>query len=392
MKGLFIVLSILLCSYSTDAKELVFKFYSDEIRIDYNEALCISHLVKSNDKNLKAFYEKLDKAPYQGLLNQLEKYRKNYMLSDWFYYRLLWSTSQELFKNQSDNYKKAFCWFLINKQGFKCTIRFNTKNLWQLYVWSKNDIVNTYFNIKKKRYVALEPSRNGQDVSRVVYLKWFPKVKSKYFIFNLDSLPKFANPEIVKKEIVFKANGRLDTLSVAINKTILDALADIPQFWTQEYFKPAPSSECSASLLSFFRDRTRGMSDSEVVRYLLSFVRMGFKFADDAVSFGYQKPMVAEEVLYYPTADCEDKSALFFYLVKELLDIDVLVLVYPKHANVAVLLDKPYGKPFVYNGKQYSVCETNVLGDSEKAGIGYSTMFEKYPNPQAVYEYHPSKK
>jgi hypothetical protein len=277
----------------------------------------------------------------------------------------------------------------MNKVGFKCAVRLNKQDNWCLYVLSKNDIVNTYFKDGKKKYVALEHFRNFRSGSYEMSTGWFPREKIKQFEFSMESLPKFVNPEIIKKEIIFNVNGRFDTLNITINKTNVDALSDMPQFWTQEYFKMSPSGECSTSLLSFFRERTKGMSDSSVVRYLLSFVRMGFKFEDDAVSFGYQKPMVVEEVLYYPTADCEDKSALFFYLVKELLNVDVLVLKYPKHVNVAVLLDKPYGKPFVYKGKEYSVCETNLLGDSERAGIGYNT--ETSP-PKVVYEYHPFMK
>lgn len=385
-----LIIAFIGLSFRLSAKELIFRFYSDEIRVEYDESLCVNRSVKPKDKSIKAFYEKLDKAPYQGLLAQLRKYRERYGLSDWFYYRLLCSATEELFKNKSENYKTAFCWFMLNKSGYDATIRYFEGKRFLLYVHSKESPVNAYFHTNRKKYILLNDSRKFSDKElRVKHLKFFPNASGRPFALILDSLPRFSNPEIIKKEIIFKANGRFDTLNVVINKTNIDALADMPQFWTQEYFKLAPSKDCSASLLSFFRDRTRGMSDSAVVRYLLSFVRMGFKFEDDAVSFGYQKPMVTEEVLYYPTADCEDKSALFFYLVKELLNIDVLVLVYPKHANIAVLLDKPYGKPFVYKGKQYSVCETNVLGDSERAGIGYNT--ETSP-PKVVYEYHPSER
>lgn len=382
-------------SSSLSAKELVFKFYSEDLRIEYDEALCVRHSIKPYDKNVKAFYEKLDKAPYQGLLAQLEKYRNRYGLSDWFYYRLIWSVSEELFKNKTENYKIAFCWFILNNSGFDVTIRYFERSTFLLYAHSTESpsSVNAHFYTYRKKYILLNDHRKFSDKElRIKHLKFFPHASSRPFVLALDSLPRFKNPKILNKEVIFRANGRQDTLHVAINKTNIDALADMPQFWTQEYFKLAPSIECSSSLLFFFRKRAKGMSDSAVVRYLLSFVRIGFEFEDDVVCFGKEKPMVVEEVLYYPTADCEDKSALFFFLVKELLNVDILVLLYPEHVNIAVLLDKPYGKPFVYKGKEYSVCETNVLGDSEKSGIGYSPSFEKYPNPKVVYEYHPNEK
>ena len=64
-----------------------------------------------------------------------------------------------------------------------------------------------------------------------------------------------------------------------------------------------------------------------------------------------------EQTLVYENSDCEDRVALFFYLVKEIYNLPMIVLTYPKHVTIAVKLDKPVGKTIVYNGNKYSVCE-----------------------------------
>src|SRR6187455_475830 len=56
------------------AKELTVKFYSDELHLEFSDEIYVSHTFKPNKKNLMVYYEKLDKTPYQGFLNQLKKY------------------------------------------------------------------------------------------------------------------------------------------------------------------------------------------------------------------------------------------------------------------------------------------------------------------------------
>jgi hypothetical protein len=67
--------------------------------------------------------------------------------------------------------------------------------------------------------------------------------------------------------------------------------------------------------------------------------------------------LTPEQTLLYEYSDCEDRAALFFYLVKEIYNLPMIVLSYPKHITIAVKLDKPVGTPIVYNGDQYTICE-----------------------------------
>ena len=70
-----------------------------------------------------------------------------------------------------------------------------------------------------------------------------------------------------------------------------------------------------------------------------------------------RKRLSPEQTLLYENSDCDDRAALFFYLVKEIYDLPMIVLAYPKHITIAVQFDKPVGKPIVYNGQRYYVCE-----------------------------------
>ncbi|PZP38461.1 MAG: hypothetical protein DI598_20740 [Pseudopedobacter saltans] len=67
--------------------------------------------------------------------------------------------------------------------------------------------------------------------------------------------------------------------------------------------------------------------------------------------------MTAEQTLLYENSDCEDRAALFFYLVKEIYKLPMIVVVYPQHVTVAVKFDKSFGDTISYDGETYTVCE-----------------------------------
>lgn len=86
--------------------------------------------------------------------------------------------------------------------------------------------------------------------------------------------------------------------------------------------------------------------------------------------------MTPEEALYYEYTDCEDRSALFYYLVKELLDLPMVILKYPNHVNIAVKIDNVPGQSVIYEGNKYYVCEPSNTRDN--TDVGFSEKLQKY--------------
>ena len=91
----------------------------------------------------------------------------------------------------------------------------------------------------------------------------------------------------------------------------------------------------------------------------------------------------------YEQSDCEDRAALFFYLVKEIYNLPMIVLAFPEHVTVAVKFDKPIGKPIIYNGEKYSVCEPTPQKKDLK--IGQLTPGLEKKSYEVVYVYNPKK-
>ena len=103
-----------------------------------------------------------------------------------------------------------------------------------------------------------------------------------------------------------------------------------------------PLSEMAQKqLYPALRNYLKGLSEQEAVNRLLNWVQTAFVYELDDKVWGGDRAFFAEETLYYPYCDCEDRSILFSRLVRDLLGLDVLLLYYPGHLATAVCLNQP---------------------------------------------------
>ena len=119
----------------------------------------------------------------------------------------------------------------------------------------------------------------------------------------------------------------------------------------------------------------------------MRFTRYAFLFKTDSENFGDEKRLSPEQTLLYPESDCEDRAALFFYLVKEIYNLPMIVMAYPRHVTIAVKFDKPVGRPIIYNGEKYSVCEPTP--QQEDLAIGELLPSLSKAGYEVVYAYQP---
>jgi len=86
-------------------------------------------------------------------------------------------------------------------------------------------------------------------------------------------------------------------------------------------------------------------------------------------------------------SDCDDRAALFFYLVKEIYNLPMVAILFPTHITMGVALDKPIGTAITYNGRFYSICEPTP--QAQNLPIGELADKYKNENYQIVYQYSP---
>ena len=72
--------------------------------------------------------------------------------------------------------------------------------------------------------------------------------------------------------------------------------------------------------------------------------------------------MFPEETINYPYSDCEDRSILFSYLVKNLLHLDIVGVKYNNHLATAVNFSSQVsGDKFTYKERSYTIADPTYI-------------------------------
>ena len=110
-------------------------------------------------------------------------------------------------------------------------------------------------------------------------------------------------------------------------------------------------------------EQLRGLSYRAKVEKILNFVQTAFVYEYDDKVWGGDRAFFPEETLFYPYADCEDRSILFSRLVRDLLDLPVVLIYYPGHLATAVAFpNAEQGDFIVIDGKRFTICDPTYIG------------------------------
>ena len=177
----------------------------------------------------------------------------------------------------------------------------------------------------------------------------------------MDVAPRIRD-DIQTKTLTFTHNGSEYKVKVEYDKSAIKFFEYYPQTALEVYFDAVPSTDARTSLLNALRPLIKDRSETEAVDLLLHFVQTAFKYETDDQQFGREKPFFPEETLYYPGSDCEDRSVLFSFLVRNLLGLDVVGLEYPNHVATAVRFkDDVSGDQVVYQNRKYIICDPTYI-------------------------------
>jgi hypothetical protein len=188
------------------------------------------------------------------------------------------------------------------------------------------------------------------------------------FSFLIKKLNDFGELNYHTKEIKFLYKNRLEQLTIRLNPDIGSYFKNYPVTDYKNQFNIPLSKETYESLIPALKAKLIDLDITRGVEYLMYFTRNAFLFERDTEIFGMEKRLSPEETLLYEKSDCEDRSALFFLLVKEIYNLPMIVLSSPEHVTVAVKLDKPIKQYILHQGEAYTICETTPQKRELKIG------------------------
>jgi hypothetical protein len=165
--------------------------------------------------------------------------------------------------------------------------------------------------------------------------------------------------------IHFEYEGMQYNFKGILNHSMVSYYRELPTIaFGQVYLNYKFSKQVESSLINSLKLATKNMFPSKQIDFLLQFAQNAFRYKTDYESMGREKFAFPEEVLANQFADCEDKSVLFAYLAKEVLDLPSVALIYyiDNHLNVGVAFNHKSAYNFIYNNQKYLVCEPSGLG------------------------------
>jgi len=390
---LFLILFLSFYSGRVMAINFSFEFYSGTFNFELDPGSDIDFSDPLSAAAIQNFYQKLNQSNYQSVLTSLLAYKEKHQLNDWIYYQLIRKTAQQI-SPKAENYHRytLYKWFLLSKSGYDSRVSIGN-NVIIFYVKNDENINDIpFFSIEGYKYMCLNYHDYGKidfEKDKVFPVKVdIPEAKNS-FSYKVTRMPDFKPESYNEKDIQFSYRSKPYHFQVKLNPEVENIFKNYPGVDFESYFNIPLSHETYHSLIPMLRKNISGMNQKKGVDYLMRFTRYAFLYQTDENNFGKEKRLSPEQTLFSKYSDCDDRAALFFYLVKEIYNLPMIALLYPTHISMAVQFDKAQGKSIIYKDQKYSVCEPTP--QNKDLRIGQIAADLEGINYEVVYQYKPSE-
>ena len=335
-----------------------FDFYGTPMKVRWGNAEKFKLNGTSKKDISDAFLELTDKG-YTNLVHDCLELRKEYKLCDWAYYKMLQNIAEKAC-GKGTNEAIFLQGVLLNQSGYQ--IRFALEDNSKLHIMSRMDgfpYDRGYLTADGKLFFLMDGCK----------AKNLTVCDAAYPGEQMMSLGVAEQPDL-KKDLSDKRTviSRFVNVSadMQMNKNLMDFYTDYPTSYDGKdmmtrwaYYANTPvSPEVKDKVYPQLKQQIGNAPKLMAANMLLNWVQMGLTYAYDEKVWGYDRAFFAEESLFYPFCDCEDRSILFSHLIRDLLDLDVVLVYYPGHLYTAVCFNEDVtGDYIMVNGRKFTVAD-----------------------------------
>ena len=314
-----------------------------------------------DEKGVAETWRILSNPNFDNLILDCLFLRDEYKLCDWAYLLMLYSLSYEFLGE--GNEAMLLTAYLYSQSGYQMRLGITDSELSLLVATDYLVYGRPYFSIDDVNYWAL----NGGAQSMRVVGHDFPG--GKPLSLEIPEVPHLAWNASEPK--LLRGSYSLVTASCQLNLNLL-AFYDLypnAQYgdnamtrWAM-YANAPMDPEVKAQLYPSLERAMIGKTLPEAANLLLDFVQRAFQYEYDDKMWGGDRALFAEETLFYPFSDCEDRSILYSRLVRDLLGLEVALVYYPGHLATAVKFPFHVSGDYVMIDSQpFLVCDPTYIG------------------------------
>lgn len=343
------------------ANKCKFQYFNTqcEVRIPVE----INHLRAANSDAFAEGWERLSNGDYEATLYDCLQLREELKLCDWAYLLMLFEMSATAYQS-ANNDAMLLCAWLYCQSGYQMRMALDVDKLHLLYA-SRHAIYNrSYFNLDGYNYYTLLPASNNIQICTAAFEN--EQAMSLY-------VPEYPHLQVNKSQVRTLQSERYSQMRVSVqtNRNLVEFYDTYPSSelnnnpltrWAM-YANTPLSMEVQQMIYPALRQQIQGLSTRAAVERILNFVQTAFVYEYDDKVWGGDRAFFSEETLFYPYADCEDRSILFSRIVRDLLNLPVVLIYYPGHLATAVAFPgAEQGDYISLNGKRFTICDPTYIG------------------------------
>ena len=312
-------------------------------------------------ETLAAAWEELASDAYYNLLQDCLSARDRYKLCDWAYLSLLQQLAEALYgKSNAAVLLQAF---IYANSGYQMRLAVTENGRLHMLIGSKYVFYDRgYYEIGGEKFFPLSEMTGEAAICNGAFENEKPLslliANEQHFASSLKPMPKR------------KAQSGL-TATCSINQNLIDFYNTYPtgqygdDFGTRwaAYANSPMDETIRKELYPQLMAAIRGVPEAQAVNLLLNWVQTAFEYEYDDKVWGGDRAFFPAESLHYPYCDCEDRSILFSRIIRDLLNLDVVLLYYPGHLATAVAFHQDIrGDYLTIDGRKFIVCDPTYIG------------------------------
>lgn len=340
-----------------------FSFYGTEMKVRFDPSL-VERINKIDGAHLGEAWAKMSTDRYNNVIRDCLELRIRYKLCDWAYYKMLEALSESVCGGKGNDAVLLQA-YLYAQSGYK--MRLATSNGKLLLMFNSNNLLFDYGGLKLDDgyFYTTEKLKEAEELN--ICDAPFPNESP----MSMDIINEPILSDNFSQERTIKAQSCPIETKCKVNKNLIAFFNDYPTSYSDDnfltrwrYYANTPLSE--SVKLELYPQLKSSLRDKDLLtaaNMLLNYIQIGFEYEYDDKVWGHDRAFFAEETLYYPYCDCEDRAILYSRLVRDLLGLDVVLVYYPGHMCTAV--NFPYGAHGDYimlDGKPFTVSDPTYIG------------------------------
>lgn len=334
-------------------------FYGTPVMICFENGKHKFKLANINESEVGKAWQTMSDGRMDDVVDMFLSWRKKISVNDYAYILMVEDLCNAFWGNTSANESVVMQTYILTQCGYDVKIARKNTSLLLLVAVEETVYRKTFLTIGGKKYYVLSDT----------------KEKGDYYTFNEDFAGKMQKCSMQITEPIMlaesrKAQGRLFSsekypqlsVNITVNSNLIKLYNDYPILDWELYANTPMSNDLANKLLPALKKEVAGKTEEQAANIILNFVQTAFQYKTDEEQFGYERPFFVDELFYYDYSDCEDRAVLFSYLVRKILQLDVVLLYYPNHLATAVKFSTYSDGDYVsVNGKKYVVCDPTYI-------------------------------